>query len=64
MLSVGGSHDIGVVVDHQEVGVVWQPAYGKYGRYNSKHLHYLKVLQMLNYFFGLDMNFINCTHWS
>ena len=64
MLSVGSSHDIGVVVDHQEVGVVWQPAYGKYGRYNSKHLHYLKVLQMLNYFFLLDMNFINCTHWS
>ena len=28
MLGVGGSHNLGVVVDHQEVGVVGQPADG------------------------------------
>ena len=41
MLGVGGAHDVGVVVDRQEVGVVGKPAYCEDSAYNSKHLHYL-----------------------
>ena len=49
MLGVGSSHDLGVVVDHQEVGVVGQPADGKYSGHNSKHLHNLQIVKNLFY---------------
>ena len=42
MLGVPGPHDAGVVVDDEEVGVVGQPADGKYCYDNIEHLDNLK----------------------
>ena len=41
MLGVGGPHDGGVIVDHQEIGVIGQPADGKHSGHHSEHLYYL-----------------------
>ena len=47
MLCVPGPHDAGVVVDDEEVGVVGQPADGKYCYDNIEHLDNLKQQVML-----------------